>query len=84
MALEKGCRAPQDGVIQVVAQVGDHPEAGEIHQVSAGIIEDAFQNGCRHQRKGNNSPGVLKVRRDELLQVDGVLGAGDLEKLDIA
>ena len=39
--------------------------------------EEAFEDGGRNQRERNYSPGVLEVRGNELLQVDGV--AGDLE-----
>jgi hypothetical protein len=32
---KKRCRPPQDRVIQVIAQVGDHAETGVVHQVGA-------------------------------------------------
>ena len=65
-----------------MAQVGDHAEAGVVHQVGAGIVEDPLQDGCRHQRERHHRPRILKVRRNKLLQVQNALGAGEFQKLN--
>ena len=81
--LKKRRRAPQHGVVQIVAQVGDHAESGMVHQISAGIIENAFQDRGRDQRVRHNRPGIVKMCGNELLQVDDVPAAGNGEQLDV-
>ena len=66
---EKRRRTPQDCVIQIVAQVRDHPKPRVIHQVGPGVVEDALQHRGRHQREGNHRPWIVKVRRNQLLKV---------------
>ena len=39
---KKGCRATQDRVVQVIAQVRDHAEAGMVYQVGPGVVEDSL------------------------------------------
>ncbi len=82
--LKKRRRTPQDGVVEIIAQVGDHAEPGVVHQVSAGVIENSLQDGGGHQREGHHRPGIVKVRRNKLLQVDGVAADGNFEQLHLA
>ena len=42
--LEKGGRAPQYGLIEIVPQIGDHAKAGMVHEVGSRVIEDTLQN----------------------------------------
>ncbi len=72
---EKRRRTPQDGVIQIVPQVRDHAEPRVVHQVGSGVVEDPLQYRGRHQRKGDHRPWILKVRRNQLLEVKKALGA---------
>ncbi len=79
---EKSRRAPQDRVVKIVAQVGDHAEAGVVRQVGASIVEYPLQDGCRYQRERYHRPRILKVRGNQLLKVENAVGAGESEKLN--
>ena len=68
MLLEKGDGAPQDGIVQIVAQVRDHAEAGIVHQVRSAIIEDPFEQSRSDQGEGDDGPFVVEVRGNDLLQ----------------
>ena len=68
MLLEKGDGAPQDGVVKIVAQVGDHAEAGIVHQVGSAIIEDPFEQSRSDQGESDDRPFVVEVRGNNLLQ----------------
>ena len=59
--LEEGRRPPQDGGVHVIAQVGDHAEPGIADQVRSGVVENALQQGRRHQRERHDGPGILEV-----------------------
>ena len=78
---KKAGRAPQDGVVEIVAQIGDQSEAGVVDQVGPGVIEKSLQNGGGDECEGNHCPGILKVRRDELLQIDDAIEYRNLEEL---
>ena len=82
--LEEGHRAAQHRAVKLVAQVGDDPEARVVDQVRPGIKADALDDRGRHQGNGHHGPGIGKVLRDEVLQIDGVLGAGNGEQRDVA
>ena len=84
MLLIKRCRAPQDGIVEIITQIGDHAEAGVIDQIGSRIIQDSFENGGSHKGEGNDCPRILEVRRNELLQVDHVAGSGQFEELHLA
>ena len=71
--LKKCRRAPQDGVVEIVAQVGDHAEPGVVHQIGSGIIENALQHGGGHQREGNYGPCIVEMRGNKLLQIDDMV-----------
>ena len=49
--LEERNRAAQDRLIQVVAHIGDHAEAGIIRQIRAGVIANALQQRRRRRRQ---------------------------------
>ena len=80
---KKCCRAPQQGGVKVVAQIGDHAEAGVIHKICAGVVADSFEDGGRNQRESHDRPGIREMRRHELLEVDRVMRAGDHEELNV-
>ena len=50
------------GVVEIVAQVGDHAETGVVHQVGTGVVEDSLEYRRRNQRKGDDGPGIVKMR----------------------
>ena len=82
--LEEGGRAAKHRSVQFIAQIGDHPEARQVHQVGPRIKADALEyRGC-YQRNGHHGPGILEVLREEALQINRVLGAGDGEQGDVA
>ena len=83
MPLKERRRALQDGVIQMISQVGDQSEAGVVHQVGAGVVANAFEHGRNHQGISHDRPGVMEVRGNETLQVNRVVGAGDGEKANV-
>ena len=72
MLLIKRCGAAQDGIVKIIAQVGDHAEAGVVHEIGSRIIQDSFEGGSGNQGEGDDRPRVLKVRRNKLLQVNRV------------
>ena len=78
LLLKEGRGAPQDGVVEVVAQVGDHAEARIVHQVGAGIVADGLEHGRGDERIGHDRPGIVEVRRHQPLQVQwcGASAAG--------
>ncbi len=82
--LEEGHRAAKHRAVEFVAQIGDHPEARQIDQVGPGIKADTFDDRGRHQRNGDDGPGILEVLGDEALQINRVLGAGNGEQGDVA
>ncbi len=59
------------------------PKPGMVHQVSAGIVEKAFQHGGRNQRVRHNRPGIVKMRGDELLQIDHAIAARNGKQLNV-
>ena len=44
--------------VKIVAQIGDHSEAGVVHQVGAGVVADSFEDSGRDQGKGDDGPGI--------------------------
>ena len=66
--LEEGDGAAQNGVVEVIAQVGDHAEAGIVHQVGSAVIEDTLQQRGNYQREGHDVPRIVEVGGDNLLQ----------------
>ena len=81
-AVKEGDGAAEDGVVEVVAQVGDQSEAGVIHQVGAGVVEQSLGNGGSDQRKGDHGPRVVKVTGNKLLEVDGLVRPGRSKEHD--
>ena len=43
--------AAQDGLVEVVAQVGDHAEAGVVGEVGSGVVADALEQPWRRRRR---------------------------------
>src|ERR1700677_498586 len=68
MLLKKGDGAPQDGVVQIVAQVGNHAEAGIVHQVGSAIIEDPLEQSRSDQGESDDRPFIVEVRWHKQLQ----------------
>ena len=66
--LEERDGAPQNGVVEIIAEVGDHAEAGIVHQVGSAVIEDPLQQSGNHQREGDDGPCIVEMRGDNLLQ----------------
>jgi hypothetical protein len=79
---ERG-RAADDGIVKIVAEIRDHTETGVIYQVGTAIVANSFENGGGHQGKGNSGPGIGEARRNELLKINGVMGVGNGEELNI-
>ena len=84
MFLEEGGGAAQHGIVNVIAQVGDHAEAAVIHQVGAGIVAYSLQRGGDDQGEGNDRPVIVQAVRDDVLQVKDVMRAGNAEKSNLA
>src|SRR5689334_19562468 len=76
MPLEKSRGSAQQGVVEVVTQIGDHAETCVVHQVGTGVIKNTLEHGGADQGKRHDGPRVLEMRRYQVLQVNGVLGAG--------
>ena len=76
---EKGSRATKDGVIEIVAQVGDHSEPGVVDENSSDVIEDAFQHRGGHEGESDHGPRIVKVRGNQLLEIENTLAAREPE-----
>ena len=72
--------APQRGRVQFVAQIGDHAVAGVVRQIAATVVEDALQHRRGDQCKRNHRPHVVKVFRNEPVQLDGLAGHRHFEQ----
>ena len=68
MLVKEADRPAKNGRAKLVAQVGDHAEAGVVDQVSPKIIADRFEKRRSHQRERHNRPRVVKTRRHKVLQ----------------
>ena len=68
--------------VKIVAQIGDHAEAGIVHEIRAGIVADSLDDGGCNQGKRDNGPGIGKARRHELLQVHRIVREGIEEELN--
>ena len=62
--------AAEDGLVEVVTQVGDHAEAGVIGEVGSGVVADALERRGGDEGEGDDGPVVVEVRGDEALEVD--------------
>ena len=78
---ERG-RAAQDAVVEIVAQIGHHPEAGVIHQVRSHVVEDSLEHGSAHERKSHHRPGIVKMRGNQILQEQRSIRARQNKQLD--
>jgi hypothetical protein len=54
-----------------------------IHQVGAGVVEDPLEHGGSNQRIGDDGPGIVKMRGNEALQIDRMIGVGNGEENDV-
>ena len=57
--------AAQRGLVEVVAQIGDHAEAGVVHQIGARVIANPLEQRGGDQRKGHHRPVVVQVQVGE-------------------
>ena len=60
--LEERHRPAQDRLVQIVAHVGDHAEAGVIRQVGSGVVADALQQRCGNKGERDHAPVVLDMQ----------------------
>ncbi len=79
MLLEEGGGAAQDGVVEVVAEVGDHAEAGVIDQVCAEVIAQAFDDSGDDQRVADDGEGVVEMRGDQSVEVERAVELRNVE-----
>src|SRR5262249_36040446 len=68
MLVKETCRAPENGLIELVPKISDHAESGIVDQVCAQIVTKRLQECCRNQCKGNYRPRVVKMRGYKTLQ----------------
>ncbi len=78
--LKKGRRPPQDGVVKIVAQIGDHAESGVVHQIGSSVVENALQHGGGDQREGNDRPRIVEVRWERSVAGKVVSSCSELVK----
>ena len=83
MSLKERRRAAQDRIIERIAQVGNQPVTGIIHQISAGIIENPLQDCGADEGESDHCPGIVKVCRDESLEIDRVICVRDSKQEDV-
>ncbi len=69
---EKARRAVENVLVELVAEIGDQPEAHVIHQVRSQIVADAFHHRGANQRHHNHGKHIVEMTWDELLQIDDV------------
>ncbi len=77
--LKEGDGAAQHGVVEVVAQVGDHAEAGVVDQVGADVVADGLEDGGGDERVGDDRPGVVEVAGHEEVQVEHAMEAAEVD-----
>jgi hypothetical protein len=82
--LEERDAAAQDGFVEVVAEIGDHPESGVVHKVGAAIIAEPLDESRDHEGDCDDDPVIVKMGGHEVAQVELIMGAGDDEKRDSA
>ncbi len=82
MFLEEGHGAAEDGVVEVIADVRDHAEAGVVDEVGAGVVAGGLEDGGGDQRVGDDRPGVVEVMGDEKAEVEDVVGPRNLRAED--
>jgi hypothetical protein len=68
--LEESDRPAQDGLVQVVAHVGDHAETGVVRQIGAGVVADAFQQRGGDEGEGDAGPVIVNPVRNEQLGLE--------------
>src|SRR5262249_6913506 len=73
-------RAPQNGVVQIVAQIRDHPEPGIIYVIGSGVLKNAFQYRRSNQGDRNDGPRLAQGRWNQLLQEERRIRGGKGEK----
>ena len=76
-------RAPQDRIIEFVAQVGDHAESGIAHQIGSYVVANSFDNRGPNEGDSHHRPGIVELRRKELVKIDWPV-PGDLKQQYIA
>ena len=82
--LEERDRPAQDGLVEVVAKIGDHAEAGVVHEIGAAVVAEALDDRGDDEGKGDGSPVVMKVCGDKLPQIELVMGSWNFEEGDSA
>ncbi len=83
--LEERNRAAQDGLVEVVAHVGDHAESGVVREVGSGVVAEALEQGCGHKGEGDHAPVIFDVEerghQDLRRDVEVPAGADGAEQL---
>ncbi len=70
MLLKEGDGAAQDGFVEVVAQVGDHAEAGVVGEIGSSVVADTLECRGGDEEEGDDGPVIVEVRGDEALEVN--------------
>src|SRR5207237_10600588 len=55
-----------------------------VHQEREHVVAKPFEHGGGNEVESDDDPRVSEVRRDQLLQVQGIMSAGNAEKLNVA
>src|ERR1700761_4525259 len=70
MLLKERNGTAQNRVVQIVTQVGNHAESRVVDQVGPAVVENTFQYSGRDQGERHDSPGIMQMRGNNLLQAD--------------
>ncbi len=81
--LEERHGAAHDGVVEVVAEVGDHAEAGVVDEVGAGVVGDGLDEGGRDEEVGDDGPGVVHVAGHKEVEVELTVEVGERDEEDV-
>jgi hypothetical protein len=84
MFLKERHRTPQNCFVKIVTHIGNHAEAGIIHEVSAAVIAKSLENRRGHQGKRDNRPIIVKMGGHDMPKIDLVIAERELENLDPA
>ena len=69
MFLEECNRPPQNGVVQIVSEIGNHAKPCVVHKVGSGIVAHRFNQRRDNQRISHNNPRIVEVARNKEVEI---------------
>ena len=82
VALKECGGAAEEGVVEVVAKIRDHAEAGFVGEQRTEVVGDGFDDGGSDERDGNDGPRIVEAVRQKDLQINVAMGMRNDEVQD--